>query len=622
MQILKSLRHAVRAACRVVASDLALFRRFPRLGLAVLAIALVPAAYALIYLSSVWDPHAKTSDLPVGLVNLDQGMEYRGFITNVGDELTRELLHDGSFGFRTMRDAQSAREAVKLGQLAFAVIIPPEFSANALPGYAARAGKVTVVLSEGNNYAAAGYARRFAEDLGHRVNEALNEKRWEQVLISADGSGKSLTQLKAGMAQLQVGAQTYVDGIARYGQAASQLASGFKQVGTGVRGIESRLPPDAELKSFKAGTQRLAQRQHDMGTGLEQLQAGARKLTQGARLLQEDTAGIPFVGDRIAAGAGELAAGGQQLTEGLTTALDANARLSRGANRVDEGAGKLVDSATALSEALRTLTERMPEDAVLEAFARQGDELVRGAAKLRTGIELVSTALPASLGKPDGSARGLAESVEPSLEVLAPVANNGSAFAPNMIAMALWLGAVMALYVFNAQQLAEPHAQAPVVAQALGKLAAPALLVLAQTALIFLVMVAVLGIAVPNYGTFTLSMVAAGQTFLAIVYLLLRALGEAGKLIVILLLTLQLAAGGGVMPIELTTDVFQAVHQWLPFTWVIKTLRASLFGAYGHGWLQAWLEVLLIGGVALLLCLVVRRWQVVPAAEYRPGINL
>ena len=54
-----------------------------------------------------------------------------------------------------------------------------------------------VVLSEGNNYAAAGIARRFAVDLGHQVNEALNEKRWEQVLMSADGSGKSLDMLRA-----------------------------------------------------------------------------------------------------------------------------------------------------------------------------------------------------------------------------------------------------------------------------------------------------------------------------------------------------------------------------------------------------------------------------------------
>ncbi|HOS87530.1 MAG TPA: hypothetical protein PLT46_10410, partial [Burkholderiaceae bacterium] len=48
----------------VVYADLALLRRSRMLRLAVLAVSMVPAVYALIYLSSVWDPNAKTSALP------------------------------------------------------------------------------------------------------------------------------------------------------------------------------------------------------------------------------------------------------------------------------------------------------------------------------------------------------------------------------------------------------------------------------------------------------------------------------------------------------------------------------------------------------------------------------
>lgn len=610
------------AAGQIVKTDLALFRRFSRLWLAVLAIALVPAAYALIYLTSVWDPNAKTSHLPVGIVNQDAGYDYGARLFNVGAELTQELRRAGTFSFQELSDAEAARQAVKLGELAFAVIIPRDFSANAVPGVYAGAGTVTVVLSEGNNYAAAGLARRFAVDLGHQVNEALNEKRWEQVLLSADGSGKSLNMLKTGMTQLRAGVHAYNDGLARYSGTAKQLANGFKQVGGGIRAMEARLPPEAELKALKSGTQRLAARQREMGAGLEQLQAGAQRLTEGAQQMQQETAGIPFVGERLAAGAGELAGGGQQLSEGLATAVDANARMVRGAARVEEGAAKLVDGASALGEGLRTLADKLPEDARLDAFAKGSDELARGVAQLRTGIELVASALPASVSKPEGSARGLADSVKPNLEVLAPVANNGSAFAPNMIAMALWLGAAMAVYLFNVRGLAATHASAPPLAKTLGKFVAPALVVMAQTGLLMLVLVLGLGVAVPDYLSLTLIMLAAGQAFLAIVYLLLRALGEAGKLLVILLLTLQLAAGGGVMPIELTADFFQAVHAWLPFTWVVKALRASLFGAFDNGWLSAWLELMLIGALALLLASLVRRWQTVPAADYKPGIDI
>ena len=622
MQTLQHVQSLMRSSWRITATDLALFRRHPRLMLAALALVLVPAIYALIYLSSVWDPNAKTSDLPVGLVNLDEGLVYQGRASNVGVELVHELRRTGEFGYVVLHDAQQARQSVRLGQLAFAVIIPQDFSASALPGTRAGAGKVAVVLSEGNNYAAAGLARRFAAELGHRANEALNEQRWEQVLLSADGSGKSLDALRAGLAQLRTGASSYGDSLARYNGTAAQLVAGFKQVGSGARGMEAKLPSEADLKALRSGTQRLALRQRELGAGFEQLQQGAGRLTAGALQMQEETAGLPFVGDKLAESAGALAAGGKQLSEGLGVALDANARLVRGATRIDENTAKLTDGMGVMSENLRTLAEKLPEDARLDAFARGGDELVRAAARLRTGIELMESALPATTGRPDGSARGLADSVEPALEVLAPVPNNGSAFAPNMIAMALWLGAVMSVYLFNMHRLSEAHAHTSALARCLGRYAVPAMIVLAQTVLIMLVLCLGLGVVVPEPWSFVLIMLTAGQAFLAIVLLLLRAFGEVGKLLMVLLLTLQLAAGGGVMPIELTADFFRAVHDWLPFSWVVKALRASLFGAYEGGWLRPWLEVALVGLCALLLSSFVRRWTLVPAQDYRPATEI
>lgn len=172
------MQQFIRSVGRIAAADAALLRRFPRYLLAV-----VPSLYALIYLTSVWDPNANTHALPVAIVNLDAGLQYRGHAVNVGAELT----------------------------------------------------KVLVILSEGNNYASAGFARRFAEDLGHQVNETLNEQRWEQVLISADGSGKSLDTLRDGMAQLKAGLQELESGLARNNALAAQWAAGVRQAGVIAR---------------------------------------------------------------------------------------------------------------------------------------------------------------------------------------------------------------------------------------------------------------------------------------------------------------------------------------------------------------------------------------------------
>ena len=43
--------------------------------------------------------------------------------------------------------------------------------------------------------------------------------------------------------------------------------------------------------------------------------------------------------------------------------------------------------------------------------------------------------------------------------------------------------------------------------------------------------------------------------------------------------------------VELSGGLFQTVHDWLPFTWVVKAFRASLFGAYdGVFWPQVHFE--------------------------------
>jgi putative membrane protein len=622
MTFTESLKTFPLSVWHLFKTDALLFKRFPRLMLAVLAISVVPAIYALIYLSSVWDPNTKTNAMPVAIVNLDQGIHYQGRAVNVGADLSTGLVQSATFGFRTVVDAQNAREQVMMGTLAFAIVIPPDFSANAVPGLRAGDGQVTVILSEGNNYAAAGFARRFATELGHQVNEQLNEKRWEQVLLTADGSGKSLEKLKSGMAQLRLGAQTLDLSARQYSVASNQLSAGFKQLGLGIRSLEDKLPLDADLKSLRAGTARLSSSQRELGLGLEQLQTGAGKLTEGASLMQEQTLEIPLFGEKVSKRAGELAAGATQLKQGLATALEAQTGLVRGSTKIETNTGKLIDGVGAMGEGVRLMVAKLPEDARFDAYALGGTDLLEGVDKLRAGIELVAQVLPSNLDKLDGSARGLADSVEPALEVLAPVANNGSAFAPNMVAMALWLGAVMSAYIFNMGMLLEAHTHAPRYAKVLGKFAFPSLISLVQVALTFSMLVFGLGIHAPSYLSFGLTMLAASLTFLAVVFLLLRIFGEAGKLIAVLLLTLQLAAGGGVMPIELSGGFFQSVHDWLPFTWVIKAFRASLFGAFNNGWHEALLVVVAGGLASLALAGLAGRWKVVPLEHYKPGIEL
>ena len=81
---------------------------------------IIPALYALIYLSSVRDPGAHTGDLKAALVNLDQGVNYRGQDVNVGKAVVASIHEKHSFGFIAFPDEDEAKRAVRQGHMAFA----------------------------------------------------------------------------------------------------------------------------------------------------------------------------------------------------------------------------------------------------------------------------------------------------------------------------------------------------------------------------------------------------------------------------------------------------------------------------------------------------------------------
>ena len=147
---------------RAAVCDAALLRRYPKLFWSALGAVLIPTVYVLIVLSSLWDPNARTAQLPVALVNQDNGLRVRTRDLNLGTEVVQTLRAQGLFGYRELGDADEARRGVREGRLAFAVVLPPDFSRQALLGAEPGAGRLTLYLSEGNNFAGSGIARRFA----------------------------------------------------------------------------------------------------------------------------------------------------------------------------------------------------------------------------------------------------------------------------------------------------------------------------------------------------------------------------------------------------------------------------------------------------------------------------
>lgn len=640
----------LRQALNVARFEAATFRRFPRLWWLVLGIVCVPALYAFIHLESVWDPANRTAALPVLIVNQDQGTDSGGQPVNIGAELTRDLREKALFGYREVPDPAAAREAVRRGDSLFALVIPPDFSANAMSARSAGAGRLLVVTSEGNNYVGAGFAKRFAAELGHQVNETLAARRWRMVLGASASSTDSLYRLREGATRLREGADAVevglsqahagsvqsADGAARLTGHVGTLADGVWQLGAGVRTLDAKRPSASDLQAFKSGAAQLAAGHDQWQQAAAPLQEGARALLAGAMTLGDEAQAIPFYGAQLAAATSQLGQGAAQLQAGLRSASEGQVRLGAGAQSLAMSAAQVADGFGAHASGVSAMAARLPPDAALDDLAAASSQLVQVSTQMRDGLGQLKSAssqlaaglgvlaqsLPDNVERLSGTPEGLAMSVQPRLEIDAPVQQEGLGFAPYFIPVALWLGATMAAFVLPLRQVPRGVKGSSGIALVVGKMSVLGSINAAQALAVLAMAWLFLGLKPVNAAGLAVTMLVSALTFMLVVMALVRAFGDVGKAITLLLLVLQLSSSGGVTPVELTNDFFRAISPWLPFTWSVKALRASAFGAFGGEWASANAILLLFAAATFSLAVTVGRWRFVPDEAYRPALDV
>ena len=629
--------------------EVSFFVRFRKFLLATIFVAFIPAIYTLIYLSSVWDPTSHTQSLAVALVNLDRDMEHKGQTFNVGKEVINRLKANKTFGYQESSNEEAVRRGVREGKLAFALIIPADFSRHAVPGAQHGAGKLIVYASEGNNYQIASLARRFAEDMGRAVNDSLNERRWTLVLNAAAGSQHNIVRLREGVGELLAGVHELEAGTAKTDEGARAVSNGAKQLnngvsefgrgltqlGAGLRIMDASKPRDDNLNRLRAGADSLDAGSVQFGQGFLELQKGSNRLIEGLKNFRSEADESWLVPGRVVEGLDQLGAGVNQLDAGLGNAGAAHQKLVVGVKQLKTGVAALTNGVKTMNDGIHTIVLKLPQDnavrtltdgakhmaAGTEELADGTQKVKVGAHRLSVGIELLADSLPSFLQSIEGSAEGMTHSVQPEVEVDANVPNQGSSFAPNIIPAALWLGAGIIAFLVHVRVLPNQAESFSKPAQFLGKMVVPSVIVLLQALTVLITIQFVLKINILHFWPLVAIMATTSLTFLCIVFAMTRALGDAGKALAMLFLAVQLSSSGGVLPVELSGGFFSSISPWLPMTWVVKALRASMFGAYDDAWKIPLLLLLLSCAVTIVIACFLGRWRFVDASKVRPAVD-
>lgn len=296
-------------------------------------------------------------------------------------------------------------------------------------------------------------------------------------------------------------------------------------------------------------------------------------------------------------------------TASLKQALaDANASTETLAATASSAAGAAADAAGGLAGSMTEAESALEKATALLTQAKASVEASLSALEgaLASGDMEEVRAILAS--DPGSLASFIAAPTELMRHAVYEVPTNGDSMSPFYSSLSLWVGAIflIALANVNVSRKEEAALTDPRPWQLyLGRYGAFLAVALLQALVLFVGNVFFLQIQCEHPLLYLATLLLCALVFSNVVYTLNLSFGNVGKAIAIILLVMQLAGTGGIMPIQTSAPLFQTLYPWLPFTHAISALASCMSGIYGDqlavslGMLAAFLVPSLLLGLAL-----------------------
>ena len=429
----------------------------------------------------------------------------------------------------------------------------------------------------------------------------------------SDATGPS-SDLAAGVAGVQQGlastdpsnpgAIAAAQSIAAQTGSGSALQTGLAGVKGGLstarNGIEDSAP---QLKALTDGTAALAASAPALAGGISKLDAGASEVNANMAAL--------------ASGAAEVASGASQVDEGVSSAASGAGELADGASRIAAGAQsardgsvQIASGASQLEEGRATLTDGLAD--AVDGSGELSTKLAEGAQTAAEQTENIS-----------GKADAMSDPVELVNEYYTTVKNYGTGFAPYFMALGLWVGGLVAGFVFKPLNSRLILSGGNPVMVAFANFMPMAVFAIIQATLLMVVLQFGLQLQIDNVPAFYAMGYLTAIVFAAIMQFLMAAFGFPGKFVAIILLMLQLTACAGTFPIQTTPDFFQAINPFMPMTYVVQGMRQIMTGL-DYGIVAFDCTVLLMIGAACfaLTSVVAYRKRTVRMDDLHPVLQL
>ena len=233
---------------------------------ALIAIIAIPTIYSTLFLSSMWDPYGKVSNLPVAIVNNDIAVDYENMELNVGEKLVDSLKENDSLAFNFV-DEKVAMDGLENGTYYMVITIPKDFSKNATTLLNKKPKKMVLeyATNPGKNYIASKMSETALSKIQKSISEEVTETYADVVFEQFGTVGDGLKEAADGSLELKDGLGELKDGGVKLSDGLSTLSS--------------------SMLTFTDGTNTLSQGLDTYLAGVETLNDGAKELANGANQL-------------------------------------------------------------------------------------------------------------------------------------------------------------------------------------------------------------------------------------------------------------------------------------------------------------------------------------------------
>lgn len=374
----------------VFGQDLKSAFKKPKVFIPILVVLFIPVLYSGLFLNAFWDPYGKMNELPVAVVNTDQGATYNDKSLEVGQNLVDELKKSDDFNWQFVT-REEAEQGLEDNTYYMTIVIPEDFSekATTLMDDHPQPAELIYEPNEGYNFLAGQIGGTAVKQIKSKVSAKVTESYTETLLDQVEKISSGLADAGDGAGQINEGAVKLDEGASKLKENLSKLADGTNKLETGITPL-------------KEGTNTLAQGINELHTGASSLSKGLSQLAAAGTKLGDGAAQAEAGGKKLQVGIQSAQEGAAQLDAGLAATEDGSAKLTAGLQTSVGGSGKVSEGAKAVAQGLAQLAEASPELAAnpavqqllaaSQAVAAGSEQVYQGGQQLLEGSQNLQAA--------------------------------------------------------------------------------------------------------------------------------------------------------------------------------------------------------------------------------------